>query len=119
MKKNKKNNLRNAIIKALGGFTENHIGPPDLPPSILPSVKSFKFDRVKAVVTLGDSQADPRGTVSDMRMQIYLREQLAAELDSRGLIKYAKKTDARGTVLEASIYVGQDRNESDSQEDAL
>jgi len=101
-----KNNLRNAIIKALGGFTEDRNGPPDLPPSILPSVKAFKFDRVKAVITIENAQADPRGTVSDLRMRILLRQQLAEELDHRGLIKYDKQTDASGTVLAASIYVG-------------
>lgn len=113
----KNNNLRNAIIKALGGFTEQRYAPPDLPPSILPSVKSFKFTRAKTVIIIDNAQADPRGSISDLRMQALLRQQLAEQLDRDGFINYDKKTDSRGTVLEASIYVGTDKDRESEKEE--
>lgn len=95
-----KNKLRNAIIKALGGFTEDRNGPENvLPAGIIGNVRSLAVIEVKSMVRLEAPE------VSDLRLRALMRQHLAEELDRQGFITYGREDRIDGIVLGATILV--------------
>jgi len=102
----KKNRIRNAIIKALGGYTERNL-PSDVAPfPLLPQIDRIKFEKFKASTELSAVHHINRDGVDVMRIQSQLQDQIIHALDIKGFIEYEKKRTERGDVYEATIWVG-------------
>lgn len=95
-----KNKLRNALIRALGGYTENGISAADIhTPRILSGIIKYELTKVKSGIRVEDMD------ISDLRMKTLLTQHLAKELDRRGFISYEKKGDGFNVEFIGSIII--------------